>query len=351
ILDALFSLEFDPRVSTVCDCSSGEHRSYRCVDCFSSLPCCKACIVAAHRQLPFHHIHRWTGSYFARDSLQHLGAEFRLGHGGARCPNSGSEPATEMVAVHTNGIHKLNVVYCECAPFKKRPIQLLCASLYPSTWDVTATIFSFDLLNKYHLDSLRARTSAHDFWAVLCSLTDNTRVGGIPNRYEELLRASREWRTLKRLKRSGQALGISSLLPNNSNSVAILCPACPQPDMNMEPDWERLVNDDNIHVYTVFIGIDGNFKAVLKQKKFDPNDRPLLDGLCFFASTEEFKEYMQKQTADDPKEHVSTCANLKSMKALTLRKGIVISGIVAVFCRHSYYQPGAMVDLELGEKY
>lgn len=49
-----------------------------------------------------------------------------------------------------------------------------------------------------------------------------------------------------RLKRSGQSVGISSLLPHGSRSVAVTCPACPEPGINMGGDWKLQQNAENL---------------------------------------------------------------------------------------------------------
>ncbi|EJD42015.1 hypothetical protein AURDEDRAFT_26819, partial [Auricularia subglabra TFB-10046 SS5] len=82
--------------------------------------------------------------------------------------------------VHTNGVHRLNIVYCECVRRPKYPYQLLLASIYPATWSSPATAFTFQLLDHYHLDSLQSRKPAYDYWAVLRRLKDNTRSDPVP---------------------------------------------------------------------------------------------------------------------------------------------------------------------------
>lgn len=53
------------------------------------------------------------------------------------------------------------------------------------------------------------------------------------------------------------------------------------------------------HEYTLFLGIDGNYRAVLKQKRHDLHDIPLLDGRGYFVNTEDFDRYVGK-VPDDP---------------------------------------------------
>ncbi|EJD32790.1 hypothetical protein AURDEDRAFT_77448 [Auricularia subglabra TFB-10046 SS5] len=245
LLDCLLWHEYDPCCSEPCACSPTKTRTYRCRDCFVFEPCCKDCMKASHAHAPFHHIEEWSGTCFTRCSLYSLGFELCLGHGGRRCPTAPPQQLAPLVIVHTNGVHRVRVCYCECARLPTKPIQLLRASLYPATWTLPSTAFTLQVLKHYHLDSLQSRKPAYDYWAILRGLTDNTRLSPVPDRYEELLRVSREWRVLTLFKRSGQFLGIPDFVPDQGNSVAVLCPACPRPGVNLLDGWELQVTDEN----------------------------------------------------------------------------------------------------------
>lgn len=267
ILDAIFASEYDPRVEDSCDCGRPDAQcTIRCVDCFARPPACAECNAESHVHLPFHRLQQWTGRYFRRWSLARCSLDNRtfamwLGHDGAPCPSLPKDtPGRAFTIIDTNGIHNFRIVYCRCPHAPSEPHQLISASLYPSTWDSPKTAFTFRVMKHYHLDSLQSRKPAYDYWAVLRRLTDNTRSKGLSVRYlvlsltwlmigqvryEELLRVSREWRCLMRLKRSGQALGISTCLPNESTSVAVVCPACPRPGFNMPEDWREKQTSEN----------------------------------------------------------------------------------------------------------
>ncbi|KZV97162.1 hypothetical protein EXIGLDRAFT_670364 [Exidia glandulosa HHB12029] len=358
VLNAILSHEYDPHVLEHCECGLPDAlRSFRCVDCFQQPPQCEDCVAQAHVHNPFHRIQKWNGQYFRRWSLSRMSANgrtvtLRLGHSGASCPSIRDDiPGRAFTIVDTNGVHSIRVIYCRCPHAALDPFQLLGASLYPATWDSPRTAFTFRLMKHYHLDSLQSRKPAYDYWAVIRRLTDNTRSKGIAPRYEELLRVSREWRCLMRLKRSGQALGIAKFLPNESTSVGVVCPACPRPGFNMPDDWREKQTPDNMHVNAEFLGIDGNCRAVVKNKRHDVHDVPLLDGRAYFVNSEEYaaREELAKV---DPEESKSTCVTLRSMNTFTRRKGVIISGIIAVVCvRHSLYRLNAVVDMEVGEKF
>jgi hypothetical protein len=53
--------------------------------------------------------------------------------------------------------------------------------------------------------------------------------------YKQLLRASRQWRDLK--NRMEQGLGHQPEESIQDGSMAVFCPACPQPGVNLPMDW------------------------------------------------------------------------------------------------------------------
>src|ERR1700733_4731755 len=60
----------------------------------------------------------------------------------------------------------------------------------------------------------------------------------IQNRYKQLLRASRQWRDLKNRMQSGLGYKQEEDSPPDG-SMAIFCPACPQPGINLPDDWKE----------------------------------------------------------------------------------------------------------------
>ena len=65
--------------------------------------------------------------------------------------------------------------------------------------------------------------------------------------YENFRRAGRFWRDLTSRRQSGQGQGIDEFLPENRypGSVAVVCPACPEPGFNLPEDWKEKVKDPN----------------------------------------------------------------------------------------------------------
>jgi hypothetical protein len=49
----------------------------------------------------------------------------------------------------------------------------------------------------------------------------------------------REWRNLKMLKRGGRAHALSGVSGTKPGELALVCPSCPDPKVNLPPDWEK----------------------------------------------------------------------------------------------------------------
>jgi len=58
----------------------------------------------------------------------------------------------------------------------------------------------------------------------------------LQNLYKQLLRASRQWRDIQNRMHSG--LGHHDEEQPRDGSMAVFCPACPQPGVNLPDDWK-----------------------------------------------------------------------------------------------------------------
>jgi hypothetical protein len=58
----------------------------------------------------------------------------------------------------------------------------------------------------------------------------------LQNLYKQLLRASRQWRDMQSRMHSG--LGHYDEEQPRDGSMAVFCPACPQPGINLPDDWK-----------------------------------------------------------------------------------------------------------------
>ncbi|KIP01467.1 hypothetical protein PHLGIDRAFT_123325 [Phlebiopsis gigantea 11061_1 CR5-6] len=184
--------------------------------------------------------------------------------------------------------------------------------------------------------------NAYDYVEVLRRKTDGTITGSTVDRYREFLTANRTFSYVTAAKRHGRQPGSLSYA-----ALAILCPACPQIDMNMDPKWKNRTEELRF-LDALYYSIDGNFHANLKDKPFDKDDVPLTKGAGYFADEDLFSAYTAKLSPLEPEP--STCHKFVAM-GLGPYWGRV-SGTVGLFCaHHMFVLPGGHVDLQKGERF
>ncbi|KAA1479019.1 hypothetical protein DENSPDRAFT_861961 [Dentipellis sp. KUC8613] len=211
---------------------------------------CGDCVVRRHQRIPLHRVQRWNGEFYERETLRNLGLVFQLGHGpGGQCrlPQAGHK---DFVVIHVNGIHAVNVKFCGCKGLD-RPIQLLRHSWWPATPLEPQSVATFDVLKHFHLITLQGKLNATDFYRALELHTDNTGLSSIPVCYHSLFCVTsvfihdkqdhlpnfmlmiREWRHIKAMKRAGRGHEEGGVAAAKPGELAIKCPACPRPGVNI----------------------------------------------------------------------------------------------------------------------
>jgi hypothetical protein len=319
---------------------------WRCEDCLGGLPVCRECCRLIHCKLPFHRIQYWNSTHYERDWLCNLGVVIHLGHGGIPCPlrndpvmvteskhqekrqrqdgvdiyaspsGSFTKPSESVpfTVGNTNGIHKVWIRHCGCQR-EEEEYQLLELGLYPLSHKRIQSAFTFDLLDTVRLDNLECKTSVYHLYQKLRRLTCPLFPHFVPvcdiiadslelsyfshtilqNRYQELHRVGRQWRSLKQRKTSGCIYANEER--DGPGSLALFCAACPQPGINVPHNWR---SDPEMTTYTRSFVMDGNFSAVHHRRVNAAPEKCLTDGnlylvsdtnyLPYLESTEEFKE-------------------------------------------------------------
>jgi hypothetical protein len=137
-------------------------------------------------------------------------------------------------------IHVVAADFCACEKRAKvgHPrTQLLCRRWYPATHDTPKTAATFRVLDFFLLQTLQAKTTMYDFYTTLEKSTDATSVKP-PHRYSEFLHMARQYRHLMMLKRAGRAHAPDGVDGTKPGELAIQCPACPCPGVNLPEGWE-----------------------------------------------------------------------------------------------------------------
>lgn len=142
--------------------------------------------------------------------------------------------------VHSNGVHHLDVVMCSCRGPEEVFLDLAHSRFLPTTFSKVSTLFSTAVLDDFRLANLECKASAYQYWQRLRRLTEPFLPHRVSERYKELLRMSRLWRWMKKLKWAGFAqLAGSKAADAKPGELTNFCPACPQVGINVEADWKN----------------------------------------------------------------------------------------------------------------
>ncbi|KAG9315413.1 hypothetical protein JVU11DRAFT_4564 [Chiua virens] len=295
-------------------------------------------------------VQQWNGRFYEGIALKELGFSLNLGHNGKVCPASGNGGAEwssdQFVIVDSAGIFTHSVKWCGCngALVENKHLQLLQCGLFPASITKPQTAFTFRVLDEFLVDALECKTSASSFYMKLKRLTNNAFPDSLPDRYRELMRVSRMWRDLCNRKRAG--FGHDTNMGLNTGALALFCPACPQPGINLPDKWEEKYNDDVIALHYV---VDGNFTAQHMKMKKPEEDVSLADGLAYMVENEPYQAHVS--SALDSKER-STCQNHRAVNdANIVKSNLRATGIGATACaRHGCFVPHSVVDFYKGEQ-
>ncbi|KAI6122105.1 hypothetical protein EV401DRAFT_2070191 [Pisolithus croceorrhizus] len=132
------------------------------------------------------------------------------------------------------------------------------------------------------------------------------------DRYRELMRVSWLWRDLKHRKWFG--FGHDAGKDPGDGGLALFCPACPQPGLNLPADWKVQYDRDTVMRQYV---IDGNFTAQHMKMNKPELDVALSDGKGYMVSEGPYQNHLQQSL--DSKER-STCSNHRAINAANINK-------------------------------
>ncbi|KAH9020291.1 hypothetical protein EDB85DRAFT_2153145 [Lactarius pseudohatsudake] len=248
-----------------------------------------------------------------------------------------------LTVINQTGVFDMEVLFCVCPNAGPNDKQLLQAGILPSTFRQIKTAFTFSVLDDFLADNLECKTTAQQYYSKLQGITNRMFPDRVPNLYKQLLRASRQWQDLKSRMQSGlghQQVGDST----NDRSMAIFCPACPQPGINLPKD--RYHNDLNQLIRTFIM--DGNFSAEHMRCRSGDADLPLSAGMAFMANPNSYKAHLHsgKEIAQP-----STCNTYRAIEqANSSCSHLDITGIGATACCHRFFVPTSVVDFQKGER-
>ncbi|KAJ7753029.1 hypothetical protein B0H14DRAFT_3096752 [Mycena olivaceomarginata] len=272
---------------------------------------------------PLHHIEEWMDDHFERRTLKSLHVRLQLGHPpGVRCTNPEKAWGDTFVIVDSHTIHE------------PKPIQLLRMRLYPATGTNPRSAATFRAL----------RRLAHE--------TNNTGLDPSRDRYEEFLRMTQQWQHLILLKRAGRAHDLCEdrIGATKAGELALLCPACPHPGINLPVDWDKVLFE-KAFLYALFLAIDTNFRLKRKDVSSEEEDPGLSKGWAFFGEVGAYMKHLRANW-QQPQPRSTCVAHDAVDKPDRESCGTASSGIGTVDCaRHNMKRPNGVGDLQQGEKY
>jgi hypothetical protein len=120
--------------------------------------------------------------------------------------------------------------------------QLLREGWYPASQDRPQTCMTLVALEQFHTATCQAKTTMYDYYQTLVKLTSNDGTKP-PDRYQVFIRICREYRHLMMLKRGGRGHDPGGARATQSGDLAIRCPACPRPGVNLPDGWENATKE------------------------------------------------------------------------------------------------------------
>ncbi|KAJ7481682.1 hypothetical protein FB451DRAFT_1444162 [Mycena latifolia] len=329
-------------------CSSGVP-TIRCLRCYGEQLYCVDCCVEQHANHPLHVIERWDGTRFTPTSLKTIGLRVQFGHAGCLRPLPGHPT---FVVLDLGYIHEVTVDFCGCErrlEMGHARIQLLRRRWFPATEDMPRTAATFRLLDFFHAQTLQAKTTMYDFYTALERVTDGTG-GKLPRRYREFLRMTRKYRHLLMLKRAGRGHAASGAAGTAPGELAVECPACPRPGVNLPPDWESAPPEIKF-LYILFLAFDACFRLKRRMISSELRDPGLGTGWAYFLEQEPYREFLLTVTKQTD---MSTCSGLAALDYANTKfsRGYSTTGVgMGVCARHEFIQPTGVGDLQRGEHF
>ncbi|KAH8993769.1 hypothetical protein EDB92DRAFT_1815425 [Lactarius akahatsu] len=169
-LHCLLNSEGVPVMTTCQSCMSAPFE-WRCTECFPTLVLCKECCRKSHQRLPFHRVQRWTGKYFILSWMWE--SQMDCDNEDHQLPTLAS--ATQNLATVTKKetkslLSSIGLVFMRSASAGAAALKLPSMT---STFHNPKTVFTFRVLEDFHLDNLECKTTPSQFFSHLRRLTND----------------------------------------------------------------------------------------------------------------------------------------------------------------------------------
>lgn len=180
--------------SKLCSTCQTAEAVARCEECDFEDVWCLECVKARHAYNPLHMVQVcfhclgmphtanlvqvWKDGYYQQTPLESLGLTVQLGH--RKNDICSKRIPRQLVVIHTNGIHKVNVYFCGCQPGLKHRQQLMRFTWWPATSTDPKTCATFRVLRLFRHENLQGNMTAYDFYKALENMTDPWHLSQLP---------------------------------------------------------------------------------------------------------------------------------------------------------------------------
>ncbi|KDQ23968.1 hypothetical protein PLEOSDRAFT_1048888, partial [Pleurotus ostreatus PC15] len=224
--------------------------------------------------------------YFEKCTLRDLGLRIQLGHPRTiTCPIV-KRGHIDFVVIHVNGIHLVDVDFCDCPGSLDHFEQLLDVGWWPSSPLEPQTATTFPLLRLFHNLNLQGCIPATDFYRALEQLHNGDGLVQLPDHLQQFMLTVREWRHIRMAKRAGRGNDPNGMNATAQGELAIPCQSCPHPNINLPQGWESAPSNTRRWLYGLLLQEDANFKQKNRLHSTDGRDPALGPGWATFVAEE-----------------------------------------------------------------
>ncbi|KAI6020717.1 hypothetical protein BKA83DRAFT_28289 [Pisolithus microcarpus] len=224
----------------------------------------KACCLTTHKHLPLHKIKKWNGKFFDQVTLKQLGLMVQVSHQDMVCHCPGCSHM-DFVIIDVNGIHVANVNFCSSCT--RRVLDHFLQLIWLS------------------------KVSAYEYYGTLEHLTDTTGINLPKSWYHAFLHMIHQFCHTKLFKRAGRASEQDGISTTKPGGLAMVCPACPQPGMNLPDDWKN-TEPSKKFLYSLIIAIDVSFWLKNCTCSSGDKDPGVHTGLAYFVANGPYNKHV-----------------------------------------------------------
>jgi len=105
---------------------------------------------------------------------------FQLGFGSSRPGQNDKDGNPVITVIDRFGVHEIGIRWCCCPNAPEHDMQLMAAELFPATFWNPKTAFTFRVLEEFHLDNLKCKTTPSQFSSYLRRLTSDEFPNTVP---------------------------------------------------------------------------------------------------------------------------------------------------------------------------